>query len=150
VIDRAIPYPIVLDRDANVLEFECALRAHGARSMPSPRAISSSGRRPRMPPAGIALKTGTSYGYRERLALGFEGQRTVDAFARIDRPITPPPAPKGAWGALATPAGAVSPQQIIDAKCLGRSADPVPAAPREPRQRRPRTARSGAARARRA
>jgi penicillin-binding protein 1C len=70
----------------------------------------------------IAYKTGTSYGYRDAWALGFDGKRTVgvwvgrpdgapvpglvgrvaaapilfDAFARMNRPISPlSPAPKG-------------------------------------------------------
>jgi penicillin-binding protein 1C len=70
----------------------------------------------------IAYKTGTSYGYRDAWALGFDGKRTVgvwvgrpdgapvpglvgrvaaapilfDAFARMNRPIAPlPPAPNG-------------------------------------------------------
>jgi penicillin-binding protein 1C len=71
----------------------------------------------------IAFKTGTSYGYRDAWAIGFDGKRTVgvwvgrpdgapvpglagrtaaapilfDAFARMDRPYAPlPPPPKGA------------------------------------------------------
>jgi penicillin-binding protein 1C len=71
----------------------------------------------------IAFKTGTSYGYRDAWAIGFDGRRAVgvwvgrpdgapvpglagrtaaapilfDSFARMDRPFAPlPPAPKGA------------------------------------------------------
>jgi penicillin-binding protein 1C len=71
----------------------------------------------------IAFKTGTSYGYRDAWAVGFDGKRTIgvwvgrpdgapvtglvgrtaaapilfDAFARLGQPLEPlPPAPKGA------------------------------------------------------
>jgi penicillin-binding protein 1C len=71
----------------------------------------------------IAFKTGTSYGYRDAWAIGFDGKRTIgvwvgrpdgapvaglvgrvtaapilfDAFARLGQPLEPlPPAPKGA------------------------------------------------------
>ena len=71
----------------------------------------------------IAFKTGTSYGYRDAWAVGFDGKRTIgvwvgrpdgapvtglvgrtaaapilfDAFARVPQPLEPlPPAPKGA------------------------------------------------------
>ena len=74
-------------------------------------------------PGRIAFKTGTSYGYRDAWAVGFDGKATIgvwvgrpdgapvpglvgrsaaapilfDAFARLDRPIAPlPPAPRGA------------------------------------------------------
>jgi penicillin-binding protein 1C len=74
-------------------------------------------------PGRIAFKTGTSYGYRDAWALGFDGKATIgvwvgrpdgasvpglvgrnaaapilfDAFARLDRPIASlPPAPRGA------------------------------------------------------
>jgi penicillin-binding protein 1C len=70
----------------------------------------------------IAFKTGTSYGYRDAWAIGFDGKRTIgvwigrpdgapvpgilgrttaapilfDAFARLGNPVAPlPPAPKG-------------------------------------------------------
>ncbi len=70
----------------------------------------------------IAFKTGTSYGYRDAWAVGFDGKRTIgvwvgrpdgapvpgligrtaaapilfDAFARLGKPLAPlPPAPKG-------------------------------------------------------
>jgi penicillin-binding protein 1C len=74
----------------------------------------------------IAFKTGTSYGYRDAWAIGFDGRRAVgvwvgrpdgapvpglagrtaaapilfDSFSRMDRPFAPlPPAPKGALNA---------------------------------------------------
>jgi penicillin-binding protein 1C len=97
----------------------------------------------------IAFKTGTSYGYRDAWAVGFDGKRTIgvwvgradgapvpgmtgrvaaapilfDAFARGGRLVAPlPPAPKGAI--VAATARLPAPLQYFGAAAPGRGAEP--------------------------
>jgi len=100
----------------------------------------------------IAFKTGTSYGYRDAWAVGFDGRQTIgvwvgrpdgapvpglvgrgaaapilfDAFARTDRPIAPlPPAPKGTL--IASTAKLPPPlQRFRPTGLLAQAGDPPP------------------------
>jgi penicillin-binding protein 1C len=108
---------------------------------------------PEHAPGGrIAFKTGTSYGYRDAWAVGFDGKATIavwvgrpdgapvpgligrasaapilfDAFSRLDRPLAPlPPAPKGAF--MSTNARLPAPLQRFRPGALaGANADAPP------------------------